>query len=536
MARDEESTSRRAPDLEDVSSLARLPLHSTDLLTVLDDTGVILYESPSIDRLYGFDQDELVGERSADYFHPEDRDRVVAAFATIVSEECHHVETVEYRHLQADGSYTWIESVGSSNPTPDGHYVINSRDVSQRKRRERELRRTRERVQSERDGKEAIRRLLLRTSTDREIAAEVCRLLAETDDHEAAWVVRERGATRNRSDPVVVADHGSDHGFRRRDGEGIVDAATRRTLATEQPVTITTDAEDEAAVGAQLEQCGLYSVRSAPLEYEGLSYGALTVVRTDPGSEVAEQLMDEITAALAFKQQVHRRRDAFTADTVTELRLRYTGEHVLTVLSARLHSDEFEPELVVEELRGSDDAGTTYLVKTAAVDAATLRAAVDTLPSTRGTTVVTETDTAAVVLFRVETRSISRVLGGYGGILQSITARDGRMDLVAEFPRRTDVGAVVDTVQEYWPEATLQACKNRTVDDDHSNVLASLTKKQEDALRAASLSGFFARPQEASAEAVAETLGISASTFLHHLRNAEQTVFRDVFTHGRRSD
>jgi predicted DNA binding protein len=80
----------------------------------------------------------------------------------------------------------------------------------------------------------------------------------------------------------------------------------------------------------------------------------------------------------------------------------------------------------------------------------------------------------------------------------------------------------------------MYACTERSVDDDHPSALSGLTKKQEHALRAASLSGFFQRPQQASAEDVAETLDSSASTFLHHLRNAERTVFEDAFSHDPR--
>jgi PAS domain-containing protein len=49
------------------SRLELLPLHSTDLLTLLDASGVVRYESPSIERLFGFAQTELVGEEVADY-------------------------------------------------------------------------------------------------------------------------------------------------------------------------------------------------------------------------------------------------------------------------------------------------------------------------------------------------------------------------------------------------------------------------------------------------------------------------------------
>ncbi len=51
-------------------SLETIPLHSTNLLTVLDEDGVIQYESPSIERVFGFRQRELVGEQVAEFFHP----------------------------------------------------------------------------------------------------------------------------------------------------------------------------------------------------------------------------------------------------------------------------------------------------------------------------------------------------------------------------------------------------------------------------------------------------------------------------------
>lgn len=130
---------------EDVS-LDAIPLHSTNLLTVLDANGVIRYESPSIERVFGYDQDELVGEPVAEYFHPADRDAVLAAFRAVVTSEEHTVEAVEYRHERADGTYCWVESVASTNPTPQGYYVVNTRDVSDRKARERDLRRRNERL------------------------------------------------------------------------------------------------------------------------------------------------------------------------------------------------------------------------------------------------------------------------------------------------------------------------------------------------------------------------------------------------------
>lgn len=128
-------------------SLGVLPLHSTNLLTLLDEDGIIQYESPSIERIYGYHQEDLVGEQVADYFHPDDREKVIAAFQAIVTSEAEIVEAVEYRHRRADGTYMWVESVGSANPTPDGHYVVNTLDISTRKAREQQLQNTNKRLE-----------------------------------------------------------------------------------------------------------------------------------------------------------------------------------------------------------------------------------------------------------------------------------------------------------------------------------------------------------------------------------------------------
>lgn len=60
-------------------------------------------------------------------------------------------------------------------------------------------------------------------------------------------------------------------------------------------------------------------------------------------------------------------------------------------------------------------------------------------------------------------------------------------------------------------------------------VFESLTAKQREAVRAATVAGFYARPQEATAEEVAERLDLSRSTFLYHLRGAEERIFQQAF-------
>ncbi|MFD1645544.1 histidine kinase N-terminal 7TM domain-containing protein [Haloarchaeobius litoreus] len=125
----------------------RLIENSSDMITVLGADGRIKYDSPAIEGLLGYDQDEWVGRRGRERLHPDDQDRLVAEFQQALDERA-HTSRHEYRIRHADGSWRVFESFASNllhDPVVEG-IVLNSRDVTDRKRRERELERTNERL------------------------------------------------------------------------------------------------------------------------------------------------------------------------------------------------------------------------------------------------------------------------------------------------------------------------------------------------------------------------------------------------------
>jgi PAS domain S-box-containing protein len=122
---------------------------STDVVTVLDVDGSCLYQSPPAERVLGYPVEELLGAPVFEYVHPEDRDRVVEAFETVVADPERSL-TVEYRFRHGDGDWIWLESIGNNqldNPAVEG-VVINSREVTERKRREQELRHSAELIEA----------------------------------------------------------------------------------------------------------------------------------------------------------------------------------------------------------------------------------------------------------------------------------------------------------------------------------------------------------------------------------------------------
>ncbi|ELZ54521.1 MULTISPECIES: PAS domain-containing sensor histidine kinase [Halorubrum] len=114
--------------------------YGSDLVTVVDGDGVVVYESPSVEEVLGYEQGSTVGRSPLGYVHPDDRERVTERFYRALNEP-EAAPTLEYRYRTADGNWVWLESRTRSLPadSPVGELLVNSRDVSERKARERRL-------------------------------------------------------------------------------------------------------------------------------------------------------------------------------------------------------------------------------------------------------------------------------------------------------------------------------------------------------------------------------------------------------------
>ncbi len=136
-------TERKRAEKELRRSEARfraLVQNASDVITVLEADGTVRYESPAIQRVLGYRPDELVGENAFDYVHPDDREKAMDALAEAVKSG--ESTPVEVRFSRKDGSWCHFEAIGSNlleDPSVRG-IVVNSRDVTERKRAEEKLR------------------------------------------------------------------------------------------------------------------------------------------------------------------------------------------------------------------------------------------------------------------------------------------------------------------------------------------------------------------------------------------------------------
>jgi diguanylate cyclase (GGDEF)-like protein/PAS domain S-box-containing protein len=115
--------------------------YSSDIITILDADGTVRYASPATERVTGYRPEEQVGTNAFGSVHPDDRDRALDTFAEVLKRPGLH-PPLEFRVPHKDGSWRYFEHVVNNlldDPVVRG-VVVNSRDVTERKSLEEQLR------------------------------------------------------------------------------------------------------------------------------------------------------------------------------------------------------------------------------------------------------------------------------------------------------------------------------------------------------------------------------------------------------------
>ena len=114
--------------------------NATDIITILDAEGAIIYSSPSFFRLLGFPTGSELGRPAMEFIHPGDREAVGRDLQDVYLRKNRMIPT-QHRILTAGGGFICAESVGANMldiPGVNG-VVITSRDTTARIKKETEL-------------------------------------------------------------------------------------------------------------------------------------------------------------------------------------------------------------------------------------------------------------------------------------------------------------------------------------------------------------------------------------------------------------
>lgn len=113
----------------------------SDVITVVAVDGTMLYHSPSIERVAGYNPSELLGQNFLAFVHPDDRLAVRSALERVTL-KVGSAAPPEFRFCRKDGTWVWLESVGNNllNDVAVGGIVVTSRDVTSRRGLEEQVR------------------------------------------------------------------------------------------------------------------------------------------------------------------------------------------------------------------------------------------------------------------------------------------------------------------------------------------------------------------------------------------------------------
>lgn len=120
-----------------------------DIISVLDDQGIIQFENRAVNRLFGYKPGELIGTSAFALIHPDDLPRVEEAFAQVLARPWES-QTAEFRYCAKDGTWRYLASVAKKFrelpeiPNSSG-VIVNSRDVTTQILAEKALRESEER-------------------------------------------------------------------------------------------------------------------------------------------------------------------------------------------------------------------------------------------------------------------------------------------------------------------------------------------------------------------------------------------------------
>lgn len=416
----------------------------------------------------------------------------------------------------------------------EGEIVVAHIDVTQRKLAELEARSQRQALEAITTRIEelvgTVMEAALQAESRADLESTLCQRLVSLDAYTCAWV-GDRDRATGTIRPTAVAGTGSPN----TDTTLPLDAddPTARALRTgETQVQRAVDDQSLSDIHRRprtaIERGALAAF---PLTYGGTEYGVVTVYASDEDAfgERETTVLDVLARVVSTALDAIERKRLLTSDHVVQLELVIdTGEPFFADIARTLECT------LAYEGGISDDGGTTMLFEVQdASPEAVVGAALDH-DSVEAVTHVSETETGAIVEFRVTDAALLDTLAEWGVETTDIVAAPTDVQLTVELPARGDVRAVVERLSDRYPSTELvsrhrQERPDKTKQELLTDIETALTERQRHALRKAWLGGFFEWPREVSGEELAESMDISPATYHQHLRSAERKVIAELF-------
>lgn len=493
---------------------------------------------PDSAHLYTVSADELPGSRLQEAFPNDTAAELLECVRR--SLETGDVQTVEYVTETTAGDRLYEGRVVPIDEPVDGQRAVVwlARDVTERARRERELRRRHDRLETINQINGVVRRVihtLVEAPTRDEIERAVCDQVVESGLYCGAWI----------GEPT--SDAGVDYRTGAGDATSFLEAVSEVAVENHERLLEAVMETETVQTATRLLESGdppvpeplrsairEHEIRSAiavPITHDGTVYGVLAVVarRDDAFSDSEQAAFRLLGETIGFAINAVKNRRLLFADAAIELEFRIDGGDSFSLnLTERIDCS------CTLEWAGTTTDGKVYQYVTfEGIDGESVLEYAADDDSIEKCRLIHDGDDRCTVEMRL-TESVVRSLTNHGATIRDVSVRDGIATTVVEIPRDADVRRFVDVVQTIYGNAELTARREvdrpiHTADERRERILDSLTDRQFTALRLAYYAGYFDWPRGSTGEEIAETMDVSPPTMHQHLRKAQHELLSEFF-------
>jgi PAS domain S-box-containing protein len=114
---------------------------SSDIILLVNQEGIILYENPAVEKILEFKVEERIGGNVFENLHPDDLPLVTDAFRKLMSDQNYSAQQSEIRVRHRNGNWRIFEVVASGLKKGNAveALIVNLRDITERKKAENAL-------------------------------------------------------------------------------------------------------------------------------------------------------------------------------------------------------------------------------------------------------------------------------------------------------------------------------------------------------------------------------------------------------------
>jgi PAS domain S-box-containing protein len=282
---------------------------------------------------------------------------------------------------------------------------------------------------------------------------------------------------------------------------------------------------------------GFRSAAMFPLVSDDLCHGVFCVYSTETAAVDANlnHLLSQLSRALAGALADKKNAAALSSNEAIEIGFKVTGTNFY--LNDVLRDTRFNGSRVSISVESIVQRSEQRCVEFLQINNVSADLIADQLRKHEFVDTVSLTSAQATDLVQVETDRLTLAgrIEQLGISVSDITVEDGIAEVTIQSPVERDQHTVLNQLrEEYTVEAIvsyttkpLQA--QETIQPSLNLIDINLTEKQKQSVETAYRANYFTQPRDNSAREVADMLEISHTTFLQHLRAAQQKIFQNMF-------